>query len=271
MKVDFIPLGRGSDLPKKPKEMEVQRLPGGPKGPKSSIPEVSGVINTIKQGFGFIQPFQTEEQIYFGGRELTPDLRIGDFVAFQQRDSVRGMAAENVRLLKFPSANDNTLFKGCITRSPDRHRSNFGMITVEGNNGPKDVYFNGSDVVAKSLPRNHRIDKGDYVEFALSKVVNIDGLCFARNVSLLQLKRDYAVTQQIQRMLESGVVREKGIVTTLKNGEYGFIRPLDRKEEVYFRMDMSAGAGAGAAVNSNASSEQDLKITEVTFSNGYHF
>jgi hypothetical protein len=72
-------------------------------------------------------------------------------------------------------------------------------------------------------------------------------------------------------MLESGVVREKGIVTTLKNGEYGFIRPLDRKEEVYFRMDMSAGVGAGAAVNSNASSEQDLKITEVTFSNGYHF
>jgi len=43
-----------------------------------SSEQLYGTFATIKQGCGFIQPVAAEEQIYFGGRELTNDMREGD-------------------------------------------------------------------------------------------------------------------------------------------------------------------------------------------------
>lgn len=42
---------------------------------------------------------------------------------------------------------------------------------------------------------------------------------------------------QVERMRAAGVEQETGIVTSLKKGEYGFIRAATRKDEVYFRVD----------------------------------
>lgn len=211
------------------------------------IPELYGTINTLKQGFGFIQPILEEEQIYFGGRELTGEMRVGDRIGFITRESARGLAAENVRLLDPNSETVVAHIKGTISRSPDRHRSNFGLITLDkaANDSHsvslleaasvKEIAFLPIDVVANSVPKNHRLDKGDYVEFDIHRVVG-SNLFIAKSLSLLQLKRDRARTEQIQRMLDAGVPREQGVISTVKKGEYGFIRPLDRKEEIYFRL-----------------------------------
>ena len=71
----------------------------------------------------------------------------------------------------------------------------------------------------------------------------------ANEIKLKQLKRDRVIALQIQRMLEAGAIREVGVVTTVKNKEYGFIRAQDRKEELYFRLDDLA--------------EENVKIEEV--------
>lgn len=244
-----------------------------------AMPELFGTVNTIKPGFGFIQPILDEEQIYFGGRELTPDIKIGDRVGFLVRQSARGLAAENVRTLSSQMDKVVSSVKGSVSRNPDRHRSNFGMVAVELSTtdarsaallesaGLKEIPFLPSDVTAKSIPKNHRLDKGDYVEFSVHRVIGTN-LYIARNVNMLQLKRDRAISQQIQRMLDAGVKREQGVISTLKKGEYGFIKPLDRKEEIYFRMEdgkdpTSPSAGNGAGIEAAADNESD-KLVEVS-------
>ena len=235
------------------------------------MPELYGSINTLKQGFGFIQPIIEEEQIYFGGREFTGDMRVGDRIGFVTRESVRGLAAENVRILNSESEVVVKSIKGTLTRCPDRHRSNFGLIAVDKSSidnrslslletaAVKEIAFLPVDVVAKSVPRNHRLDKGDYVEFDVHRVIG-SNFFIAKSVNMLQLKRDRARTEQIQRMLEAGVQREQGVVSTLKKGEYGFIKPLDRKEEIYFRLVDCKGKEADAGGDGDGLE----RLTEVT-------
>jgi cold shock CspA family protein len=38
-------------------------------------------------------------------------------------------------------------------------------------------------------------------------------------------------------MLAMGAVREQGVVDSVRNNEFGFIRPTDRTEQIYFRLD----------------------------------
>lgn len=225
--------------------------------PKPTFTELYGIINTIKQGFGFIQPIIDEEQIYFGGRELQPEMKVGDRVGFILRESVRGLAAENVRLLSQQMDKVVASVKGNISRNPDRHRSSYGMVGLELTSADprsaalleaaalKELPFAPADVLAKSIPKGHRLDKGDYSEFSVYRVIG-SNFYVAKNLSMLQLKRDRVIAQQIQRMLDAGATREQGIVTALKKGEYGFIKPLDRKEEIYFRLEEGGTAGAVA-------------------------
>lgn len=212
---------------------------------KSREGEVYGFIVSTKLGFGFIQPFIDEEQIYF--RDVVGSMKIGDKVGYVSRSGPRGLCAEGLRLL---SGTESTItkMKGVISRLSDRHRSSYGSITLDFSSldsahstalqaaGVKEVVFIPTDVVLASLPKNHRIDKGDFVEFSLSQVED-SGLYIAKNVTLLQLKRDRAIAVHIQRLLEAGAVRELGVVSALKKTEYGFIKALDRKEEIYFRLE----------------------------------
>lgn len=234
-----------------------------PKGPAEHIKqrpvvaELYGTISTIKQGFGFIQPIIEEDQIYFGGRELSPSMRMGDRVGFVTRESPRGLAAENVRVLSEQLDNVVASAKGSVSRNPDRHRSNFGMISIDLQSvdarslhvleaaGAKGLHFSPADVLVNTVPRGHRLEKGDYVEFAVHRVVG-SNLFVAKSVGLVQLKRERAVALQIQRMLDAGAHREQGVVSALKKGEYGFIKPLDRKDEIYFRLGDSGAADAAS-------------------------
>lgn len=240
---------------------------------KPTFTELYGTINTIKQGFGFIQPFVDEEQIYFGGRELQSDMKVGDRVGFILRESVRGLAAENVRLLSQQMDKVVATVKGNVTRNPDRHRSSFGMAGLELSTtdprsaallesaGLKEVAFSPSDVLSESVPKGHRLDKGDYVEFSVHRFIG-SNFYVAKNVTMLQLKRDRVIAQQIQRMLDAGVEREYGIVTALKKGEYGFIKPLDRKDEIYFRLEEGSTGGTGDDAG-DAQTEKNSKLVEV--------
>jgi hypothetical protein len=42
---------------------------------------------------------------------------------------------------------------------------------------------------------------------------------------------------QITRMLSVGAVREQGVIDTIRNGEFGFVKPVDRSEVIYFKVD----------------------------------
>lgn len=226
-----------------------------------------------------MQPVVEEEQIYFGGREMSADMKVGDRVGFVTRDSVRGLAAENVRLLSGQTDKVVAVAKGTVSRNPDRHRSNFGMVTIDAAgldarsaslleaSAVKDVLFHPADVVAKSVPKNHRLDKGDFVEFAVHRVVG-SNLFVAKAVTMLQLKRERAMALQIQRMLDAGVPREQGVVSALKKGEYGFIKPLDRKEDIYFRAE--DGKGKEGADADAADGDGTEKLAEVRRSFRFH-
>jgi cold shock CspA family protein len=38
-------------------------------------------------------------------------------------------------------------------------------------------------------------------------------------------------------MLSVGAVREQGVIDTIRNGEFGFVKPVDRSEVIYFKVD----------------------------------
>jgi hypothetical protein len=54
--------------------------------------------------------------------------------------------------------------------------------------------------------------------------------------SLYSLYSRYFILQ-IQMMLVAGAVREQGVVEAIRGGEYGFIKPADRPNQIYFRLD----------------------------------
>jgi cold shock CspA family protein len=212
------------------------------RGKVETEPLFYGIISTIKQGFGFIQPLLEDEQIFMSARELYLDVKIGDRVGFFVRPSPRGLAAEGVHKIAPNLEKVVENVKGTVNRGTDRHRSGVGTITIDLSAEVdilmpiKEVVFMPADVIPRSVPKNHRLDKGDYVQFSIFRVTG-STLYVAASISFLQLKRDRAVALQIQRMLDAGVVRELGIVSALKNYEYGFLKALDRKDEIYFRME----------------------------------
>ena len=199
-------------------------------------------------------------------------MKVGDRVGFILRESVRGLAAENVRLLSQQMDKVVANVKGNVTRNPDRHRSSFGMAGLELSTtdprsaallesaGLKEVAFSPADVLSESIPKGHRLDKGDYLEFSVHRFIG-SNFYVAKNVTMLQLKRERVIAQQIQRMLDAGVEREYGIVSALKKGEYGFIKPLDRKDEIYFRLEEGPAAKGEDAADVEA--ERNSKLVEV--------
>lgn len=208
---------------------------------------------SIKNTFGFLQPIVGEEQIFFGERDFYNNMKIGDKVAYISKMGNKGPQAENVRFLVPHLEKIITLAKGTIIRNPDRHRSGMGLIEVDlnsikpemaallggglsGDKTKREVAYRPNDVLESSIPKHTRLDAGDIVEFSISRVHD-SLLSFACNVKLLQLKRDRMVAMQIQRLLDAGAVRELGVVSMVKKGEYGFIKGQDRRADTFFRLD----------------------------------
>lgn len=216
--------------------------------------EEYGSIISIRSSFGFIQNIHSDEQVYFSEQDIFSGVKVGDHVSFTAHQSSKGLAALKIKHIPEAISVDCIATKvlGTISRVPERHRSNCGLIDVELSTIPAEfhsllrrkpanvVAYRPQDIDTEILPRNVSLDRGDYVEFNLTKVIGTN-LILASEIRLKQLKRDRdrekAVSQQIQRMLDAGAVREIGVITAIKNKEYGFIKAQDRKDELYFRID----------------------------------
>jgi cold shock CspA family protein len=217
--------------------------------------EIYGFILSLKSTFGFIQSVQEDEQYHFSEREFYINMKIGDKVAFLPRNSQKGMSATNVRLVIPTPSKLMTNVMGVVLNSFDRHHTDWCIVdvdmdTINAKHGDiknlletkfkKRVPFRTSDVLVSSMPRYHSVlERGDVVEFTLSRYHD-SNFFIATDVKFHQTKRDKLMATQIERMLQAGAIREVGVVSIIKNNEFGFIRAQDRKEELYFRVDDSA-------------------------------
>jgi cold shock CspA family protein len=260
-----------------------------PSEPASKEPERDvyefGVVQSLRSAFGFIQSINKDDSYYFSEREFYRDMKVGDIVCFLVRNGPKGLSAQNVRHL---SSSSSTVIapsvKGTVVRSYERHRSNHGLVEVEASSLPADIKtmlqtkqqttipFHQSVIGKDTLPKGHFLDRGDYVSFSLHRLGNENDkeyqFFLANDMKFIQTKRDRAAGIQIQRMLEAGAIRELGVVSAIKNNEYGFIRAQDRKDEVYFRMDDVQPAVTSTAATTDekegkesSSSQQSSKPT----------
>lgn len=202
---------------------------------------------TIKDTFGFIQPFVKDEQIFVSLRDLPAEARVGDEVSYRERTGPKGLSADRLKQVPKSQIVQSGLCTGIITREIEPHRGTPGCIRTTNANREvdKNIYVVFFDDVNKSSSR--KIMKGDEVEFSLAR---IEGTSYARGsgISIKRTKREMALADQIQRMLEAGSVKELGVVDTIR-GDYGFIKPQDRPDQIYFRVDDVVG--------------DDVKISEV--------
>lgn len=211
--------------------------------------EKYGFVMSLRTAFGFIQSIFSDEQLYFSDREYYANIKANDTVGFKFVEGPKGPAAQNVRLLIPQLSKLATNIRGTVIRSGERHRSGCGLIEVTELNGVdpeiksmfqtkfnNQLAFRAHDVIASSLPKNHYLDRGDVVTFSFSRMHD-SNFFLASDVTLKQLKREKVMSDQIQRMLDAGVVRELGVISTVKNREYGFIKAQDRKDEIFFRLD----------------------------------
>lgn len=216
--------------------------------------EEYGVIISLRPSFGFIQYIHSDEQVYFSEHDVYEGVKIGDIVSFTAHQSPKGLAASRIKHIddSVDLESLSTKVLGTISRIPERHRSNCGLLEVELSSLPNDlqpllrrkpvntIAYRPKDLNSSQMPRTTLLERGDFVEFTLSRIPGC-GLLLGTDIHLKKLKRERerekSLAQQMQRMLDAGAVREVGVVTAIKNKEYGFIKSQDRKDELYFRMD----------------------------------
>jgi cold shock CspA family protein len=216
--------------------------------------EEYGAIISLRPSFGFIQYIHSDEQVYFSEHDVYEGVKIGDIVSFTAHQSPKGLAASRIKHIddSVDLESLSTKVLGTISRIPERHRSNCGLLEVELSSLPNDLHpllrrkpvntiaYRPKDLNSSQMPRTTLLERGDFVEFTLSRIPGC-GLLLGTDIHLKKLKRERerekSLAQQMQRMLDAGAVREVGVVTAIKNKEYGFIKSQDRKDELYFRMD----------------------------------
>lgn len=224
-----------------------------------------GVVISLRPSFGFIQNIHSDDQLYFSENDVYAGVKVGDMVSFISTSNAKGFTASRVRFVDQTVAFEVLATKvlGTIARMPERHRSNCGLIDIDLPSLSADLHskvrrkpantiaYLPTAIDSSLLPKNVLLDRGDYVEFTLSKIP-ASNIVLATDIRLKSFKRDREREKAIQRMLDAGAVREIGVVTAVKNKEYGFIKAQDRKDELYFRMD-------------GFSTDEDTIIREVSF------
>lgn len=166
--------------------------------------ELYGVIIAMKGTFGFIQAIQSEEQIYFGEKEICEGMKVGDKVGYlvQQSQSQGGSAVSTrackVRCIasgieKVTTSN----LRGTIVTAADRSRSNMGVIEVvaecimPASGVPRIISFQTDDVIQSALTKSRRLERGDLVEFSVVKHSN-SHLYVASEVCLKSSRKDWS-------------------------------------------------------------------------------
>lgn len=243
-------------------------------GPRMRVPQTAnanigiGFIVSIKDTFGFIQPFIPSNvsthnsspdynQIFFALKECYRGVMLGDEVKFTSRNTPKGLQASEVDKI------DDSLkiiyhnITGIVSKESDTPRDSPGEIIIDIASLPETFkgitkmtsFFSPNNKgLQKSDYRTSRVCKGDTVEFSLILVhnsidVNNPFMSFltnnyksAINVKVIVTKREKMHNEQIKRMLDAGAVREQGIIEVIKN-DFGFIKPADRLDRIYFRLE----------------------------------
>eukprot|EP00603_Paraphysomonas_imperforata_P008348 CAMPEP_0114425774 /NCGR_PEP_ID=MMETSP0103-20121206/7420_1 /TAXON_ID=37642 ORGANISM="Paraphysomonas imperforata, Strain PA2" /NCGR_SAMPLE_ID=MMETSP0103 /ASSEMBLY_ACC=CAM_ASM_000201 /LENGTH=1204 /DNA_ID=CAMNT_0001594643 /DNA_START=179 /DNA_END=3793 /DNA_ORIENTATION=- len=230
-------------------------------------PPVFGIVISMKEVFGFLQPLVPvpgEEHLYFNDKDVFGErLHEGDEVQFVLRHGPRGPVAAQVRRLEGGVKIKKAKVLGIVEKEADQYKFSPGLIGVscfphfspdgaevevpEGTvSPPQAVPFMPVDVSKGS----RRIMKGDEVEFDLYVIPEAPrqdqgqrqaggpwkGYSRGHSIKLVRTRNDRLIAEQIKELESSGVAREQGVIDTIKN-DFGFVRPADRQEQIFFRLE----------------------------------
>ena len=219
---------------------------GGRNNKHSDIELLYGIVISVKETFGFIQPIcgQTEENIFFSLKDAYPDIKLGDEISYTTRSTNRGPQAEDLQVVTDNNKIVVQNIKGVISREPRAGNPNDygkpGEISIiidtsskHSEELPKTATFFYEDMNNGSSLRRFAI--GDEVECKVTFLRNFN-YSRAQDVKVTRTKRDKGISDMVQRMLEAGITREEGKVESVR-GDFGFIKPADRPSQIFFRID----------------------------------
>ncbi len=226
-----------------------ERDHGGVGGMNISSEEKVGCVVNIRDSYGFIQPWDKDngdgsaEQIFFHCSEAYPEVMIGHEVKYYIKRTPRGNQAVN--LTKVLNELKLTIpgIKGVIIKEYDNHKHKPGEIKIEMSgiqpNLPTGIIL-PTFCIYTMYNTSKLASKGDIIEFELVKLLGCDSYNLARNINVTVNAKERAIQEQIKTMTESGIPRLQGFIENISsNRDYGFIKPADRTENIYFRLDDS--------------------------------
>ncbi|XP_068230034.1 RNA-binding protein Unr isoform X3 [Palaemon carinicauda] len=189
-----------------------------------------GIVNTIKDSYGFIERADVVDEIFFHfseAKNIPSGLKLGDDVEFYiQTRNGKEVATNMVKLspgtVVFEDINPE-LIKGQVLKPVERNPRHSQKDPLTGR-----IRYRGKDrseVEVKFGERDQKGDftlrHGDWVQFNIA-TDRRDHLQKATNISLLD-----------ESFTVSGEKREQGIIVAIKE-DFGFIKCADREARMFF-------------------------------------
>ncbi|QQP38579.1 AGAP004937PAlike, partial [Caligus rogercresseyi] len=205
-----------------------------------------GVVNSIKESFGFIERADVVKEIFFHFSESgNEDIALGDDVEFTIQTRNNKEVACNITKLEpgtviFEDVGSE-YSKGQVLKPLDRH--------VGGDVSPRDVdplpgrvKYRGADRSEIEVPFGEKdqlgdftLRHGDWVKFLIA-VDRRDKLRRATKIELLD--ESFEVSDER---------REQGLIESLKNG-FGFLTCVDRDAKIFFHFSECLDVGRTLAI-----------------------
>jgi cold shock CspA family protein len=235
----------------------------GGRGGGSREPPVFGIVISMKEVFGFLQPLLPsqvpgEEHLYFNEKDIVGErLQEGDEVQYVVRSGPRGPVAAQVRRLEGGVKVKKPKVIGIVEKEAEQYKFFPGLISVANYpqftaDGAEVEASEGTAAISHSVPYmpvdvskgSRRLMKGDEVEFDLYVIPmaaqkgqnQTAGYCRCHSIKLVRSRNDRLIAEQVKELENSGVAREQGVIDTIKN-DFGFLRPADRQEQIFFRLE----------------------------------
>ncbi|KAL7490321.1 hypothetical protein ACHAW6_016137 [Cyclotella cf. meneghiniana] len=235
---------------KRPTQTNNSRNNPSRRASQDHTPTEQGVIHTLLEKFGFIHCADRPVELFFHYTSTNvnwDDLNIGDEVEFRVGNSSRRGSGEEDKLcaLDVRVLPKNTIvwetedvpdkrWRGVVDRLPgDRGREKIkGIIRLDEGEEEQglEVTFASSDYLSKS---SAWLGKADLVEFSMF-TERRTGMKLARNIHLVRSERDRIREEREAKLLENATL-ERGVVVSDK-GDFGFLRCVNRSEEVYYHV-----------------------------------
>jgi cold shock CspA family protein len=236
-----------------------------------NIKEADGVVKSVKDGFGFLERADVDQEIFFHFSEVPPDLRpaVGDAFRFEVSTRRDKPIALNLRPLTPGSVViEDTLpdtMRGHVDVPLAKPRSEYGPPrgTIQFQSSPanasdatgstdasaaaaaagssaafEELYFYEYDIAPDSKVDAYHLRQGDIVEFRIT--------CDRRNG-----RRRATSVRFISEAAHDQDLREMGVICTLRDG-FGFIKCADRDARVFFHyselLDQQSDPALGSEV-----------------------